>query len=171
MLHVMLYFIISYSLVALLLIALRKRLMRCRTRVARLGGAISVVGLLAGPLVPYGIVEAQTIVYWQALAPAVRSALTQVGEPGDIVSMKVLRIRPGQATVYVVTQSYRLGHAELSYAESDIPKFGYTADVMTFARLGNTWKFQEDSWSCVWSDFGSADGNVFPPYPSKGDYD
>lgn len=113
--------------------------------------------LLILPLIPYAVVEVQTHVYAKSLISAVQEAMHQIGFEDRIRSLKVLSVSRRTVTIYVVTPCLD--------SDSD-----YRACTVELVRTQNGWKFREGSDEIVWSDCGSAHGNIFPPYPSQGDY-
>ena len=160
MVEIVFYLLVSYS-VALLIYGVIARWGPWRggsnaNRRRRVLIPLAVV-LLALPLAPYAIVEAQTRIYAKSVLPAVRQAMRQIGFEDQIRDLKVLSIWRAGAKIYVVT-----------------PCMGSTSDyracVVELRKSGNEWKFKEGTDEIVWSDGGSAHGNIFPPYPSQGDY-
>jgi hypothetical protein len=114
--------------------------------------------LLMLPLIPYAIVEARTAVLGRRLMPAVVSALRELYYSQEIVAFKVLSYQGGTAEIYVVTPC------------PDVEgQSGFSGDTIVLHKRDAYWKFTGE-YNTVWSDCGSADGNIFPPYPSKGDY-
>jgi hypothetical protein len=114
--------------------------------------------LLLLPLIPYGIVESRTMLSARGLMPAVRSALAEVYSEPNVATLKVLSCTDLRAEVYVVTPEPPVEG-----------QTGFEGEVITLHKRGGVWTFNGD-YRTVWSDSGSADGNIFPPYPAKGDY-
>jgi hypothetical protein len=130
-----------------------------RLRVIRYGYPV----LLLAPLLPYAVVECQTAVLWPILSEPTRKALLDDGFSDRIVFHKVLLACPGWTKVYVVTPC--LSRESESYA-SDSGEYRGTVAWLVWRSRG--WKIAGDpnysNWGAVWSDCGSASGNVFPPY-------
>lgn len=110
------------------------------------------------PLLPYAAVEAQTHLYLPALRGAVADAVQEINGAPTFRSAKVLGITQRSCRVYVVTPC--LAAAALGS--------GWRGEVLRLSRSGAGWSYT--GVETVWSDCGSASGNIFPPYPSKGDY-
>lgn len=163
--YFILYFMLSYALVVIAILALWKRSVEPRkakglytTRYKTLYGC-GVLALCLLPLLPYAIVEWRTFRYGNALMPAVIDALKEIGEPGEkITSYKILSITNKYARVYVVTPCH-----------SDWYGDGFVSTQIDLVKTPNGWRFQ-GQWTTPWSDCGNADGNVFPPYCGRGDY-
>jgi hypothetical protein len=100
------------------------------------------------PLTPYLVVEIQTALLVKSLTPSVQQAIELDGGGGPILMLKVLRVRPAGATVYVINGTRTCSG-------------GQTYD---FKRTSQSWKY-ERYYNTIYSDCGgNADGNVFPPY-------
>lgn len=127
----------------------RRRKVRC----------LAVVALGILPLVPYAVVEGQTRALAGALLPATRTALRTVGDTTSVRAFRVLRVGPLGATTYVVVPC----------ATDPGEPTCYSGLLFRFTRTRGAWTFT-GSWDAVWSDCGSASGNVLPPYRAKGDY-
>ncbi len=107
------------------------------------------------PLLPYAAVEGQTIVLQPLLRPAISAALREDGEHDRYKNCKVLLLTPWAAMVYVVSE-----------VSPGLPEKPYnTGFTMTLVPTRHGW-IKQGEMDCVWSDGGSADGNVFPPYPT-----
>lgn len=115
-----------------------------------------IVLLLLLPTMPYVMVEFKTRFYKAELLPAIHNALREIGSSEEIFSLKVLLINRKQAVVYVVTPCAEQKEADATQ---------YVAETIELLRTHNRWRFLGE-YSCIWSDCGNADGNVFPPYPS-----
>jgi len=111
--------------------------------------------LLFLPIFPYLLVEYQTTHYHRILLPPTTHSLQELGLSDHILFFKVLSLQRGRARVYVVVPCTPVGRSRTDEC------CGLTM-VLKRTLLG--WEFQGD-WDAVWSDCGSADGNVFPPYP------
>jgi hypothetical protein len=72
----------------------------------------------------------------------------------DVVDIKVLRLLPHKATVYIVAKGYGT-------------PTNYDGLLIWLVRENGKWKYTGD-YAAAWSDTGSADGNVFPPYRNEG---
>jgi hypothetical protein len=136
--------------VGVVLLARRARLFR------RTVSGLFTVLLLFLPILPYVIVEFKTFFYKDEILPAVRNALREIGSSEEIFSLKVLLVSRKQAVVYVVTPCTQQREADATQ---------YVAETIELLRTHNSWEFAGE-YSCIWSDCGNADGNVFPPYPS-----
>ena len=112
------------------------------------------------PLFPYALVEGQTLLCRAALMPATRQALRELYSKDQILWFKVLSISPRKARVYVVTPCW------------DTPPLSNSRDRVAqwidLRRTAQGWRFN-GNWDAVWSECGSASGNVFPPYLGKGE--
>ena len=115
--------------------------------------AVAVLCLLALPLAPYAVVAMQTAVWLPSLMhAAVQEPMLMIHQPSDIYDARVIRIWPRGAVVYIVVDEHGSPPA-------------YDGFLVTLVRSGGKWKYSGD-WDIVWSDTGSAHGNVFPPYPA-----
>lgn len=152
MIHIVAYLLAAYLLVLLLITKVSRRI-----RVRRSWSNIIVGFLLILPLLPYVAVETQTLLWRESVMTATTEAMKKIGFESQIRTIKVLRAKPGWLRVYVVTPCLK-------------PDPGFRASTIELRKNGKTWGFIEGTDNCIWSDSGSADGNVFPPYPSKGSY-
>lgn len=153
MVGVTLYVIVSLVLVAsctLVIWCNRKREGKNRWR-----RMVWTAVVLAIPLSPYCLVEVQTRLIAPSMTVPVQCEATKIGI-NRIVMMKVVRIWPGWARVYII-------------GTGSIQSRCYSGELLDFTRSQQTWRFN-GHWSTVWSDCGSADGNVFPPYAAEGDF-
>lgn len=154
MLEIIIYLISSYILMVSIAILIVKRRYIRNTIVL----TAVIFALFAAPLVPYGVVELQTRIYRNSLLQPTREAMSHMNLPGfqqsNIRNFKVLRKYPHSAIVYVV----------FTFDDSE-----YDGSIAWFTQSGKEWKYT-GKWDVVWSDAGSAHGNVFPPYFSEGDY-
>jgi hypothetical protein len=118
---------------------------------------LALIGLLL-PFVPYAVVSAQTRWYGAALLPVVKQAIRErdindADQPIQI--LRVLKINPGHAEVYIVQPCTSL--------LSGRPTEESVGFAIRFVNKRQGWQYQD--YDCVWSLCGSADGNTFPPYP------
>lgn len=157
----MLYMVASYLVVGILAYIVfrsaRQHLIEKRGhRNTWLWPLLAVLFLL--PLAPYAVVESRTA-YWRAsLLPATQQALAEIsGGSEPMLSFKVLSVQQNQAEVYAVT----LRRNPKPLCASGL--------AMTLAKTAKGWQFT-GNYRAVWSDCGSASGNIFPPYPDKSDY-
>ncbi len=160
MVNMLMYLVASY-LIGLFVVLVVSRYLRGRwsgspRRRCVVLACLAVI-VVAVPLAPYAVVEGRTRMYARSLSPAVHQAMRQIGFEDAIRSLKVLSISHSKAVVYVVTPCM--------HSKSD-----YRACTVELMNARSRWRFREGSDRIVWSDCGSADGNIFPPYPSAGDY-
>lgn len=92
--------------------------------------------------------------------PAVRAGLLEDGEGTQIDETHVLAVTPFGAAVYVVVPC-----SDLDSMVAD----GQAAFVVRLVLRRGHWTLMDysdssDPVEVVWSDCGSADGNIFPPY-------
>lgn len=161
----MAYLAVSYFLVAILAVFLAFAI---NQRVLRI---VVVTFVLVAPLVPYIRVEVQTKMYGRALFPAIRGAVSEALDPQTkILQFKILSITPTSVQVYVQTMRDALSPTSLlsgtANAKDEPCGTGITVELI---KKKNHWQFN-GNYDAVWSDCGSADGNIFPPYPAKGDF-
>jgi hypothetical protein len=122
--------------------------------------AVLILILLA-PIAPYARVTWLTWRYKTALLPAVRAAVAEInGQPLDVRACRIMAVNGMKADVFVVTPCTPLDGKRTHEC---------VGEVYTLVRKGSAWKFSGD-YRTVWSDCGSADGNLFPPYPRGGSY-
>lgn len=167
MLETILYFIASYScvlVVASLISVLgtwltaRKITKTQKYSLAKWWAAVylSLLALLLIlPLLPYLLVEHQTTRYRRILLPTTVHSLKELGLSDHILFFKILSAHHNRALLYVVIPCTPIGRSRTDEC------CGITIRLHK-SSLG--WEFR-DEWDAVWSDCGSADGNVFPPYP------
>jgi hypothetical protein len=145
--YVTLYLVVTYAIAGPVAYRIsRSPSPRERPSWAARYGALLVLSL---PLLPYAWVEVQTLAAGPALFSATRQALIAEYEHGPIMFYKVLAAAGGRARVYVVVPCPGPGN-----------RTGLTYD---FVRTPRGWRYTRE-WNAVWSDCGSAEGNVFPPY-------
>lgn len=171
-----LYILVAYFAVTILLLALRKLLSPLKKVIPtplEAGGTRSNVlyllvfygaacVLLISPLIPYGVVEVQTATYKYELIPPTRKELRDQGFPDRLRAFKVLAISSNKARVYAVVP-----------CDPSSKTSGYNGVVLNLKRVSGRWQSNDNpdyALDGVWSDCGNADGNIFPPYPSDGDY-
>ncbi|MBI3945048.1 MAG: hypothetical protein HY321_03955 [Armatimonadetes bacterium] len=126
-----------------------------RSLAAAVAGTVTLALL---PLMPYLVVESQSAAWGAGLRPIVAQALRDESMEADVVTLKVLRRGIMRIRVYVVSPC-RNGYGEP----------GYVGGIVHLVKRGGRWQ-HEGEYGCVWSDCGSADGNIFPPYAAQGDY-
>lgn len=114
-----------------------------------------LVSLLLLPLLPYLLVEYQTMRYRRILLPAAVHSTQVLGLSDHILFFKVLSVHRETALLYIVIPCTPVGCLQTDES------CGITIRLYK-SSLG--WEFR-DEWEAVWSECGSADGNVFPPYP------
>ncbi len=129
---------------------------------------IPVILLIAlYPLIPYGIVEAQTYLSMPLLYEPACEALNKTYFSSEVpanVDMKVLHVTDAFAMVYIVVPPNH--HSAVQGADSE-----YFKEIVELIKTDDGWKYKEDSWSLVWDDTRlSVEGIIFPPYASTGDY-
>ena len=99
MIHVILYLLTTYCIAASAAAFILRRGYVRRTAVR----AIVVLALLSIPLVPYGAVYLQTAIYGRAMLQPLKEAMPKMNSrSADIREIKVLRVWPHSATVYVI---------------------------------------------------------------------
>ena len=152
--YVALYFLVSYTVTVLVSGICLAQMTRASWRRRQ---SAFILGIYCVPLLPYAWVEAHTWVCRGFLKRATEQSLAEDGYSTPIASMKVLAITPWRAHVYAVTPCY------------EKPTGEYCAVVLTLIRRHGHWTsggFPD----AVWSDCGSADGTIFPPYAGKGEF-
>ena len=150
---ILLYIFVSFAFIVLCVLVLWRR--SGNREKSKWRRRCWTIGILLIPLIPYVVVELQTRFVGPSLASTVRSEATRTGLD-EIAMMKVIRFRPGFAKVYIV-------------GRSSIQPQCFSGETLEFVRSGHEWRFI-GSWDTVWSDCGSADGNVFPPYAAEGEF-
>lgn len=149
--YVVAYFFVTYSIVVVSAVRMLK------LRLARpLAVKLVIAALLGAPLAPYGVVQIQTPIFKDALLKPARAEHMVFDNSSVVCDAKVLRVLPRSALLYVVV--------------SDKIGTDYAGFTVRLVRSGGEWKYCGDI-DCIWSDSGSAHGNVFPPYAAKGDWD
>lgn len=150
MFEVAFYLLVAYVILAALFRFIPKRL-------RRKAFLFALYWLI--PVIPYAIVEIQTYFGLQNLRPGISVGLQQDGEHRRFKDCKVLLLTPWVASVYVVS--------ECSPGLPDKPyNIGLTMDL---APSSQGWHEKGEP-NGIWSDGGSADGNIFPPYPTSEAY-
>ena len=162
MVHMVPYLFAAYLLIFLIIrrisFASSSRLARQDSRLSKRWLSIVIGFLLLLPLLPYVVVETQTLFLGRSVLPIARKAMRQIGYDEHVRSLRVLSSRPGWRKVYVVIPC------------TGLESSGFSGFVIEVARANGKWGFITGTDQCIWTDCGSADGNVFPPYPSKGSY-
>ena len=158
--------VIYYSIISTLLVGCSLCFMLIAYKKSKAKKYIYLSLLFVGiPFVPYVIVEVQTKFYKEEFASPSAAALLAYGDSANIVTMKVLVISPSYADIYVVVPCETLPEHH--------PAKGYVAYILPLAKNRGHWASETDKTviqDAVWSDCGSADGNIFPPYAGKDDY-
>lgn len=164
MVHILIYLVLSYLVVTYVALEIRHRVVRWRESDRRRGlqrreynrvANLWTLALLCIPLIPYLVVEIQTIAFERSLYSGVKGAIIEVDGNWHPMMLKVLRITPSRASVYVV---------------NILPdrKQRRRAWVVDLRKEQNRWVSSTSEPTCVWSEAGNGgqNGNVFPPYPS-----
>lgn len=116
------------------------------------------------PLLPYAVVEAQTLLYSGAVLPAIARA-ARAGNGNHLVnlsSVKILAVTPWTMRVYAVEE---LDYAQDAALRRMFPAtHGYCGMLYELHRTEHGWD-DAPVVGCAWSDFGNAQGMIFPPYP------
>ena len=112
---------------------------------------LAVLAILLLPLSPYAGVEVLTAALGPELLAAAQRFEGWDARRVPVVSYKVLWAGIGEAQLYLVVPCDEPPHDEHA---------GY---LIRLRRSGRGWS-AVDSLDIVWSDCGSAEGNVFPPY-------
>jgi len=169
MLWVIIYSVVAYAACLMLLglmvcgcHALRQKNENARfaaSRTTLVYGISVITALILLPLTPYALVELATTRLLPRLRPAISEAVRVIDGGNEVRDIKVLSVSTDHARIYVVTPCF---------IDYPVPRRGWSATLLTLRRRGDSWYFEGD-YETVWSDCGSADGNVFPPYASKGD--
>jgi hypothetical protein len=155
--HVALYLLLSYMAVAIVTRAYLLPRTR-RAGISRWKTGLIIMGLLLLPLLPYAVVEGQTLLLRPSVWAATQHALRQGGFSDRLFLLKVLSVGPKRVRVYTVTPC-------MPY---DTNTTQWRAVVVRLARTADGW--QPAGEEHIWSECGSASGNVFPPYPGKGEH-
>jgi len=149
MIHMVLYLLTAYCIVTVAAVLVLRRVY-----VHKAAREIAFMVLFFLPLAPYGAVWLQTAIYGKAVLAPIKATMPQMnGQPDDIQEIRVLRVWPNSATVYVIVAGSDIDHP-------DRPGAGF---VVRLVKSGDRWRCSGE-WDVVWADGGSADGNVFPPY-------
>jgi len=130
------------------------RLVRGRGR--RVAGVLLPVLWLL-PLLPHAVVEVQTALYGRQLLSALRRDPSFGYDFKGVRLYKVLSLGPRHARLYVVSECGE------SVDRNNVPIEKHMGNVFPLARAAVGWRFTGDD-ETAWSDCGSAEGNVFPPY-------
>lgn len=162
MIYVIIYFIFLYSFVAVIISS---------TGITKKKKPILLCVLLISPILPYIWIEVQTTLLKPQLMNVTKKAVRELGMPNvKLVKLKVLSISSAKAKIYIVSRNQLPSDVPNAvFCGSDDPCICYGGDIIYLSKISQRWKFNGD-YSAVWSDCGSADGNIFPPYLSKGDY-
>jgi hypothetical protein len=160
MFEMALYFLGAYLIILAPAFAFfRERLHKRKPNISRKQRLTLLAAYWLCPLLPYAVVEAQTIIFQPWLRPAIAAALRDDGEHERYKNCKVLLVMPWAASVYVVTE-----------VSPGLPEKPYNAGLqMDLVLTLRGWR-QQGAMGCIWSDEGNADGNVFPPYPTDEGY-
>jgi hypothetical protein len=107
-------------------------------------------------LLPYIFVEIQTLLVCSWVYPLVKKAAEgTVGYSPQMYTLKVLRLTPTQVRCYVV-----LPCGVNRESNGTTKRMGV---VYVFRKNDKAWILETEEG--IWSECGSASGNVFPPYP------
>jgi hypothetical protein len=136
-----------------------------RRRRPLLHAFIASIGIVVLPVTPYLYVELLTRAEGSALEPVTRDTLDRLGYGRDVLAIKVLASTPSFKRVYAVSR-YRSRDFQ---SDDGVEKVWHRGNVVEFTVDNRTVEFHgvED---VVWAEQGSADGNIFPPYPTRGFY-
>jgi hypothetical protein len=169
MLETAVYLIVAY---AVLLVAARPAYLAVRTTLrARQSGRTALLRLTINvalivyvllPVLPYGMVELQNMLLGARLERAVRAYRIADGDQPQIIYFEVLRAGYRTAQIY-----------EVSPGPCAVPDGrGYEGCVENLVCRGRTWRVSPtaEGDDVLWTDCGSADGNVFPPFAAKADF-
>lgn len=115
----------------------------------RVGIALLVVSVF----LPYGVIEAETLMFGEKMKDAVQSGMDDAGIDGDLLYYKVLFYQGNQARVLAV------GEEKQDWGGSDHP-----AVKMTLVKDPKSGKWFTESYNIVYSDNRNLDGIVLPPY-------
>lgn len=158
--------VVAYIVVSLLAIGISWYLLLSTYRKSKKRKLIYLALLITVlPLMPYVVVETQTNLFRSAYTSQIQQTLNADGDSTKIVTLKVLIVSPAYVDVYVVVPCEALPEHH--------PRNGYIAYVLPLEKRHGRWVSATDKdtmMDAVWSDCGSADGNIFPPYPAKDDY-
>lgn len=106
-------------------------------------------------MLPYIVVEIQTLLVRSWVYPLVKKAAEEtMGYSPQVYALKVLRLTPTHVRCYVV-----LPCGVSRESDGTIKRMGV---VYVFRNNGKAWILETAEG--IWSDCGSAQGNVFPPY-------
>lgn len=106
---------------------------------------LPIIAFLILPVIPYGIVEAQTTLFGRALKTSTISAMNKSRGKSELLSMKVMSILPSHAEVYVINRN---GNQK-------------SGDIYEMRKTRNGWE-NTGKWHCVWPNITR--DNTFPPY-------
>lgn len=115
--------------------------------------------ILVLPVLPYAVVEAQTLLVGPRALRLCRTALRSAGEQESVRFLRVLWFSPGYLRLYVVTE------APVGRNGGVRPMSG---EVIVLSRLDSGHPLLDRD--CLWSDAGNADNAGLPPYPVGGEY-
>ncbi len=113
--------------------------------------------LLALPVLPYLYMNVMTALHYGELESAVHRAAGDINGSPTIRFCRVLSITDASARVYLVTP----------YEENR--RCLFRGEILQLQRGNNGWT-HDGRFETVWSDSGSADGNIFPPFSAAGDF-
>lgn len=120
-------------------------------RTSRRASWLAALAILLLPLSPYAAVEVLTAALGPELVAAAQRFEGWDARRAPVVSYKVLWAGIGEAQLYMVVPCDEPPHEE------------HAGHVIRLRRSGRGWRAL-DSLDCLWSECGSAEGNVFPPY-------
>ncbi len=151
MLDVYFYFTIFYIPVILFLVFVKRKIYQKHSfqQSKRTIMLVLSVLLLLAPILPYVGTEARTKMYGAALSNGIGDAIESIDTSYFLMSFKVLNINTNTARVFVICRR---------------TQNQYAGNIVTLTKHSNVWSFA-GKYDTVWSTSGSADGNIFPPYP------
>lgn len=172
MIHVILYLVSSYLLVAIVIgmtnVLLKQQYISHGRFFTSYIKYLFLAILLILPIVPYTWVEVQTLIFKPVVIESALKTTREIGTPNErILTLKVLSMSKYRARVYIISRGWLAPNTV--FCESNKPCACSRGDIVNLFITSEGWKFEGD-YSTIWSDCGSADGNIFPPYFSKGDY-
>ena len=170
MIEIITYLIVSYVLVFAFAALISKKLCTSHSLSKRRKQFLGLffILILACPLIPYGLIETQTFLFGTKLINSTKMGLRAEGMDGQILTLKVLSINVNIAKVYVIVKRQSLLPTTFLSGDSKLEPC-VSAHIFELRRNAEKWRYSTDLRD-VWSDCGSANGNIFPPYLGKGEY-
>lgn len=166
MIHMIAYLIFSYLVVLLFIVRISTllvpKLKRSKFRMMIAVIILLFAFLLLAPLIPYFLVEHRTQKYGMEFHILLYDAVKSLNYDTHpiIRDFKVLSISNLTASVYVVSSCQ---------GDNRFYDPGYAGSILYFVKEDGIWRYSGKEY-IIWSDCGSANGNIFPPYPCKGEY-